>query len=150
MFDSKLLHFFLWVLDFKYSINLKVIILHHAGKWSDFINLVWIVMLHVIKFTRSLTCKFFALMQKHKKILLDHNLEFENHFQIVETGFHLRFNKMGNVLACCTVDKKEANDNSITTEGKVMVDSFGSTCIWPWKHLVYLPHFTEEEIKWKF
>ena len=46
--------FFVWVLDFKYSINLKVIILHHAGKWSDFRNLVWIVMLHVIKFTQLL------------------------------------------------------------------------------------------------
>ena len=94
----------------------------------------------------------FCVDAKTQKILLNHNLEFENHFQSViqtiETGFHVKSNKMGNILACCTVAEREANDDSMeTTEGKIMVDSFGSTWIWPWKHWVYPPHFTEEEIK---
>ena len=65
-------------------------------------------------------------MQKHKKILLNHNLEFENYFQsviqIVGTGFHVKSNKMGNVLACCTVVERQANDDSMeTTEESLIV-----------------------------
>jgi hypothetical protein len=75
-------------------------------------------------------------MQKHKKILLNHNLEFEIHFQsviqIVETGllrsllrnFQVKSDKMGQVLACCKKWLQEIEqpwkEKIETNEGKVV------------------------------
>jgi hypothetical protein len=72
-------------------------------------------------------------MQKHKQILLNHNLEFEIHFQsviqIVETGllrsllrnFQVKSDKMGQVLALLLKKIEQPWKEKIeTNEGKVV------------------------------